>query len=68
MVDPAFRPFLFETSAESWLGRAGSSVALYWIGDYLTRHEIHISAVTVMERVRGYSLMWRSAGGRAGTH
>ncbi len=66
MVDPASGPFLFDTSAESWLGRAGRSLALDWIGEYLSRHEIHISAVTVMERVRGYSLLWRRAaeGGR----
>jgi hypothetical protein len=29
---------------------------------YLSRYEIHISAVTVMERVRGYSLLWRRSG------
>ena len=29
--------------------------------EYLSHHEVHISAVTVMERVRGYSLLWRRA-------
>jgi predicted nucleic acid-binding protein len=28
---------------------------------YLSRHEVHVSAVTVMERIRGYSLLWRRA-------
>lgn len=28
---------------------------------YLFHHEIHISAVTVMERIRGYALLWRRA-------
>jgi predicted nucleic acid-binding protein len=33
--------------------------------EYLFRHEIHISAVTLMERIRGYALLWRRAeGGR----
>src|SRR5438128_490441 len=59
MVNPASGPFLFETSAESWLGRTERSEALDWIREYLSHHEIHISAITVMERVRGYSLLWR---------
>lgn len=55
-------PFLFDTSAESWLGRTERSEALNWMRAYLSHHEIHISAVTVAERVRGYSLLWRRAG------
>jgi len=61
MVDPASGPFLFDTSAESWLGRIERSAALDWIREYLSHHEVHISAVTVMKRVRGYSLLWRRA-------
>ncbi|MCW5977503.1 MAG: PIN domain-containing protein [Bryobacteraceae bacterium] len=61
MVDPAAGPFLFDTSAESWLGRTERFAALEWLREYLFHHEIHISAVTVMERVRGYSLLWRRA-------
>jgi predicted nucleic acid-binding protein len=61
MVDPASGPFLFDTSAESWLGRAQQPAVLDWMRAYLSHHEIHISAVTVMERVRGYSLLWRGA-------
>jgi predicted nucleic acid-binding protein len=59
MVNPASGPFLFDTSAESWLGRAERSDVLDWMREYLSHHEINISAVTVMERVRGYSLLWR---------
>src|SRR5579863_6146934 len=61
MVNPASGPFLFDTSAESWLGRAQPSRVLDWMREYLSHHEIQISAVTVMERVRGYSLLWRRA-------
>jgi len=61
MIDPASGPYLFDTSAESWLGRAEESGVLEWMREYLSHHEIHISAVTVIERVRGYSLLWRRA-------
>jgi predicted nucleic acid-binding protein len=61
MLDPTSGPFLFDTSAESWLGRTGQTAALDWLREYLSHHEIHVSAVTVMERVRGYSLLWRRA-------
>ena len=61
MVNPAAGPFLFDTSAESWLGRAERPEALEWMRGYLSHHEIHISAVTLIERSRGYSLLWRRA-------
>ena len=61
MVDPASGPFLFDTSAESWLARAGDRKTLAWLRAYLSHHQMHVSAVTVMERVRGYSLVWRRA-------
>jgi predicted nucleic acid-binding protein len=62
MLDPTSGPFLFDTSAESWLGRADErSEVLGWMREYLAHHEIHISAVTVLERVRGYGLLWRRA-------
>jgi len=54
-------PFLFDTSAESWFARAGNPQALDWMRQYLSRHQVEISAVTVLERVRGYSLLWRRA-------
>jgi predicted nucleic acid-binding protein len=63
VVDPAFGPFLFDTSAESWLEQPGDSEFSRWMRAYLSHHSIHISAITVLERVRGYSSVWqRSAG------
>jgi predicted nucleic acid-binding protein len=35
---------------------------LAWLWEYLAYHQVHIAAVTVVERVRGYSLLWRRAG------
>ncbi|SPE40832.1 hypothetical protein SBA3_3950013 [Candidatus Sulfopaludibacter sp. SbA3] len=29
--------------------------------EYLSRHPVHVSAVTVLERVRGYGLLWHRA-------
>lgn len=61
MVDPASGPFLFDTSAESWLARTSHGEVLSWMRAYLSRHQIQVSAITVLERVRGYSLLWRRA-------
>ena len=60
MLHPAFGPFLFDTSAESWLARSTQPGIAQWLRDYLSRHQVHVSAVTVLERVRGYSLLARS--------
>jgi predicted nucleic acid-binding protein len=59
MLDPASGPFLFDTSAESWLARVQSSGTSDWLRRYLSLYRIHISAITVLERTRGYSLLWR---------
>ena len=61
MVDPASGPFLFDTSAQSWLARTNQLELLNWLQAYLSRHPVHVSAVTVLERSRGYSLLWRRA-------
>lgn len=61
MIYPTSGPFLFDTSAESWFARVTHPGALAWMRDYLSMHTIHLSAVTVLERVRGYSLLWRRA-------
>lgn len=61
MVHPVSGPFLFDTSAESWLARTGSVAVADWMREYLGRHQVHVSAITVLERVRGYSLLWRRA-------
>jgi len=54
-------PFFFDTSAESWFSRTDDPRALDWMRHYLSGHQVQISAVTVLERVRGYSLLWRRA-------
>ncbi len=59
MVDPASGPFLFDTSAESWLARSRDSAVSDWFLKYLALHPVHISAVTVVERIRGYALLGR---------
>jgi predicted nucleic acid-binding protein len=59
MISPAWGPFLFDTSAESWLGRSRSSNVQVWVQQYLSAHQVHVSAITVMERIRGYALMAR---------
>ena len=62
MVDPASGPFLFDTSAESWLARTRHSDSSELDGTRTYRcHPFHVSAVTVLERIRGYSLLWRRA-------
>jgi hypothetical protein len=61
MLNPDSGPFLFDTSAESWLARADASDVRDWMRGYLSQHQVHVSAVTVLERIRGYALLWRSA-------
>lgn len=51
MVDSASGPFLFDTSAESWFARGEHSGAIDWMRAYLVRHDVHVSAVTVLERI-----------------
>ena len=59
-LDPAWGPFLFDTSAESWLERnADQERVQEWLDGYLARHEMHVSAITVLERVRGYARLGR---------
>ena len=61
MIDPLDGPFLFDTSAESWLARHASGNVARWLRAYLGHHPISVSAITVTERVRGYSMLWRRA-------
>src|ERR1039457_730679 len=67
MIDPAAGPFLFDTSAEGWLARNASPDVVRWLYAYLGLHQFSVSAVTVTERIRGYSMLWRrSAPGARG--
>ena len=59
MVAPAAGHFLFDTSAESWLARSQDAAVTAWFREYLSVHRVHVSAVTVMERIRGYALLAR---------
>ena len=61
MVDPSSGPFLFDTSAESWLARPQKDRSRDWLLRHLAHHPIYVSAVTVVERCRGYALLWRRA-------
>ncbi|MBI4908436.1 MAG: PIN domain-containing protein [Acidobacteria bacterium] len=61
MSDSRWGPFLFDTSAESWFARTDDPRALKWWRAYLGRNAVSISAVTVLERVRGYARLWRTA-------
>lgn len=47
-------PFLFDTSAESWLAREPAGQR--WLLQYASRHLVYVSAVTVLERLTGYGL------------
>jgi predicted nucleic acid-binding protein len=59
MLAPTAGPFLFDTSAESWLGRAQDSILREWFRKYLSLYPVHVSAITVLERVRGFALLAR---------
>ena len=59
MLDPASGPFLFDTSADGWFARQKTPPAQEWMMRYLERYPVHVSAMTVFERVRGYALLAR---------
>src|SRR6267143_5019731 len=61
MVTPASGPYLFDTRAECWLARSHDSIVRGWFREYLSIHQVHVSAVTVVERIRGYALLARRA-------
>ena len=61
MCRPEAGPFLFNTSAESWLARNRTPEVQLGLATSLKMHQIAVSAVTVLERVRGYSMLWRKA-------
>lgn len=59
-LDAAWGPFLFDTSAESWLERNADELRVReWLDRYQARHEMQLSAITVFERVRGYARLGR---------
>jgi len=61
MIDPAWGPFLFDASAESWLVRSRDPAVQDWLLRYVQRHQVNVSVVTIIERIRGYALLWQRA-------
>jgi predicted nucleic acid-binding protein len=59
MLDPKSGPFLFDTSAEGWFKR--TPLGREWLSAYVEYHPVHVSSITVFERLRGYALLWRKA-------
>ncbi|MEK7755431.1 MAG: PIN domain-containing protein [Acidobacteriota bacterium] len=57
MIDPASGPFLFDTSADSCLARTKAPAERAWIRSYLALFPLHVSAITVLERMRGYAVL-----------
>ena len=54
-------PLLFDTSAESWFARTQDPQVAAWWRYHLQQEAVYISAITMLERIRGYSMLWRSA-------
>jgi predicted nucleic acid-binding protein len=61
MKDPVAGPYLFDTSAEVRLSVTRDPASVRWFQAYLAHYPVHVSAVTVIERVRGYALLWHQA-------
>ena len=59
MPRPVAGPYLFDTSAEGWVARNANPKIIRWFREYAGMHEVCVSAVTVTERSRGYSLLWQ---------
>jgi predicted nucleic acid-binding protein len=54
MTDPASGPFLFDTSAESYLGRPRSGTEADWLVNYTVLFPMYVAVPSVVERARGY--------------
>jgi len=61
MNEEPLGPFVFDTSAESWLARSESPEVQHWLVSFLERHPTYVSAVTVIERLNGYNLALKKA-------
>lgn len=56
MIDPASGPFVFDTSAESYLSPARSPAEAEWLLRYAELFPMFVAVITIMERARGYFL------------
>ncbi len=62
MIDPASGPFLFDTSADSYLERSPQPAEREWFHTYCSLFPVCVSALTVVERVRGYAVLLERRG------
>jgi len=56
VIAPESGPFLFDTSAQSYLTSSDAPLEQQWMASYSMLFPVQISAVTVIERMRGYLL------------
>lgn len=54
MIDPAAGPFVFDTSAESYLGPPPSHAEAEWLLRYAALFPVYVAVISVVERARGY--------------
>jgi len=57
MIDPASGPFVFDTSADSYLSRTTKPAERTWVAVYAAHSPVLVSALTVVERLRGYAIL-----------
>jgi len=57
VIDREGEPFLFDTSADSYLTRTREPLEREWLRSYLKRFPIQVSVITVVDRLRGYALV-----------
>jgi len=56
MIDPGAGPFLFDTSAESYLSPAPADAEAEWFLRYAALFPVYVAVISVVERARGYFL------------
>jgi len=56
VIEPDAGPYLFDTSAQSYLTVAGAAAESEWLTRYSAIFPVHVSAVTVVEQMRGYAV------------
>jgi predicted nucleic acid-binding protein len=56
VTDPQSGPFIFDTSALSHLAQTQDAAEEEWREAYSSVFPVHVSVITVLERVRGYRL------------
>jgi predicted nucleic acid-binding protein len=61
VIEPQSGPFLFDTSAQSYFTSTQVIADSQWFMRYAILFPVHVSAITVVERVRGYLLAQEQA-------